>query len=196
MSGCFDDTVGDAEAQDSTESESGNSGTSVSTTPSLKTYFTTISPTNLDCSDEDVCVWEYAMTINTTSTEAIEVMSYSSTIEGSYYEEYDGSTRTRTTTGYAYAVSTCNSGHSWNNSLQLADNLVNAFLPTDDFLINWSISELNTQVNPTTCLGDTDCWIQQVTAPTLVVTCWIQQSVCILPSTCTGGRSPPCPTRM
>ena len=130
MSGCFDDTVGDAEAQDSTESESGNSGTSVSTTPSLKTYFTTISPTNLDCWDDEVCVWEYAMTINTTSTEAIEVMSYSSTIEGSYYEEYDGSTRTRTTTGYAYAVSTCNSGHSWNNSLQLADNLVNAFLPT------------------------------------------------------------------
>ena len=45
---------------------------------------------------------------------------------------------------------------------------------TDDFLIHWSISERNTQVNPTTCLGDTDCWIQQVTAPTLVVTCWIQ----------------------
>ena len=90
MSGCFDGTVGDAEAQDSTESESGNNGTSVSTTPSLKTYFTTISPTILDCSDEDVCVWEYAMTINTTSTEAIEVVSYSSTIEGSYYEEYDG----------------------------------------------------------------------------------------------------------
>ena len=62
---------------------------------------------------------------------------------------------------------------------------------TDDFLINWSISELNTQVNPTTCLGDTDCWIQQVTAPTLVVTCWIQQSVCILHSSRTGGASPP-----
>ena len=67
---------------------------------------------------------------------------------------------------------------------------------TMNFRINWSISELNTQVNPTTCLGDTDCWIQQVTTPTLVVTCWNQQSVCILPSTCTGGRSPPCPTRM
>ena len=67
---------------------------------------------------------------------------------------------------------------------------------TVNFHINRSISELDTQVNQTTCLGDTDCWIQQVTAPTLVVTCWIQQSVCILPSTCTGGRSPPCPTRM
>ena len=72
------------------------------------------------------------------------------------------------------------------------------FLPWDDeastmnFRINWSISELNTQVNPTTCLGDTDCWIQQVTAPTPVGTCWIQQptGICILPSTCTGGRSP------
>ena len=46
-----------------------------------------------------------------------------------------------------------------------------------NFLINWSTSELNTQVNPTTCLGDTDCWIQQVTTNTLVVTCWNQQSV-------------------
>ena len=26
-------------------------------------------------------------------------------------------------------------------------------------------------------MGDTDSWIQQVTAPTLVVACWIQQSV-------------------
>ena len=57
--------------------------------------------------------------------------------------------------------------------------------------INWSISELNTQVNPTTCLGDTDCWIQQVTAPTLVVTCWIQQFYCILHSSRTGGLRPP-----
>ena len=60
-----------------------------------------------------------------------------------------------------------------------------------NFRINWSISELNTQVNPTTCWGDTDCWFQQVTTPTLAVTCWNQQSVCILPSTCTGGQSPP-----
>ena len=58
------------------------------------------------------------------------------------------------------------------------------------FLIHWSTSELTTQVNPTTCLGDTDCWIQKVTAPTLVVTCWIQQPTCTLPSTCTRGRSP------
>ena len=46
-------------------------------------------------------------------------------------------------------------------------------------------------MNPTTCLGDTDCCIQQVTAPTLGVTCWIQQSVCILHSSRTGGASPP-----
>ena len=37
------------------------------------------------------------------------------------------------------------------------------------FLINWSISELNTQVNPTTCLGDTDCWNQQSVPPKQVV---------------------------
>ena len=58
-----------------------------------------------------------------------------------------------------------------------------------DFAYSLVNSELNRQLNPTTCLGDADCWIQQVTAPTLVVTCWIQQSTCILPSTCTGGRS-------
>ena len=62
---------------------------------------------------------------------------------------------------------------------------------TITLFINWSTSELNRQLNPTTCLGDTDCWIQQVTAPTLVVTCWIQHSTCILSFTCTGGRSPP-----
>ena len=44
---------------------------------------------------------------------------------------------------------------------------------TVNFLINWSISELNTLVHPTTCLSDTDCWIQQFTAPTMVVTRWI-----------------------
>ena len=53
-------------------------------------------------------------------------------------------------------------------------------------LINWSTSELNRQLNPTTCLGDTDCWIQQVTAPTLAVTGWIQQCTCISHSSCKG----------
>ena len=59
------------------------------------------------------------------------------------------------------------------------------------FLINLSTSELNTQVNPTTGLGDTGCWIQQVTAPTLVLTCWIQQTLCILHSVGYGGLRPP-----
>ena len=31
---------------------------------------------------------------------------------------------------------------------------------TTALLINWSTSELNRQLNPTTCLGDTGCWIQ------------------------------------
>ena len=31
---------------------------------------------------------------------------------------------------------------------------------TTTLLINWSISKLNRQLNPTTCLGDTDCWIK------------------------------------
>ena len=62
---------------------------------------------------------------------------------------------------------------------------------TITLLIAWSTSELNGQLNPTTCLGDTDCWIQQVTAPTLVVTCWIQQSTCILPPVGQGGLRPP-----
>ena len=57
--------------------------------------------------------------------------------------------------------------------------------------INWSTSELNTQVNPTTGLGDTGCWIQQVTAPTLVVTCWIHQCASILHSSWTGGPKHP-----
>ena len=60
-----------------------------------------------------------------------------------------------------------------------------------NFHINWSTSELNTLLDPTTYLDYTDCWIQQVTAPTLVVTCWIQQPTCILHSSWTGGLRPP-----
>ena len=62
---------------------------------------------------------------------------------------------------------------------------------TIDLLINWSTSELNTLLDPTTYLDYTDCWIQLVTAPTMAVTSWIQLSTCILPSTCTRGRCPP-----
>ena len=46
-----------------------------------------------------------------------------------------------------------------------------------DLLINRSTSELNTLLNPTTYLGDTGCWIQQVTTRVGAVTCWIQQPV-------------------
>ena len=62
---------------------------------------------------------------------------------------------------------------------------------TMNVLVNWSTSQLNTQRNPTTCLGDTGCWIQQVTALNLVVTCWIQPPTCILHSSSTGGLRPP-----
>ena len=61
-----------------------------------------------------------------------------------------------------------------------------------DLLINWSTSELNTQLDPTTYLDYTDCWIQLVTAPTMAVTSWIQLSTCILNSNWTGGARPPC----
>ena len=40
---------------------------------------------------------------------------------------------------------------------------------TITLFINWSTSELNRQLNPTTCLGDTDCWIQQSVSPKQVV---------------------------
>ena len=62
---------------------------------------------------------------------------------------------------------------------------------TTDLLINWSTSELNTLLDPTTYLDYTDCWIQLVTAPTMAVTSWIQLSTCILNSNWTGGQGPP-----
>ena len=46
-------------------------------------------------------------------------------------------------------------------------------------------------MNPSICLGDTGCWIQQVTAPALIVTCWVRQPRCILHSSRTGCASPP-----
>ena len=51
---------------------------------------------------------------------------------------------------------------------------------TIDLLIDWSTSELNTLLDPTTYLSYTDCWIQLVTAPTMAVTSWIQLSTDIL----------------
>jgi len=128
MSGCFDGGgVGEAEgAQDSSDSDSENSEN-----PYLSTFYSTIIPVNLHCSYHNICVWEHAMTINTSSTEAVEIISYSSTTTGSYYEPYDNSTRVKITTGAPYAVSSCNSGQTWNNSLQLSENsLLNAYLPT------------------------------------------------------------------
>ena len=62
---------------------------------------------------------------------------------------------------------------------------------TIDLLINWSTSELNTLLDPTTYLDYIDCWIQLVTAPTMAVTSWIQLSTCILNSIWTGGARPP-----
>ena len=67
---------------------------------------------------------------------------------------------------------------------------------TITLFINWSTSELNTLLDPTTYLDYTDSWIQLVTAPTLAVTSWIQLSTCIVPSTCTGGPCPLCPIRI
>ena len=124
MSGCFDGSgVGEAEGEDSEAP--------ITPLPTLQTHYSSITPTNERCGDYDVCVWEHAMTINATSNQAIEVVSFSSSIEGTYYESYDGSTRSRVTVGTAYSVSSCASGHSWNNSLQLTDyHLLNAFIPT------------------------------------------------------------------
>ena len=64
-----------------------------------------------------------------------------------------------------------------------------------DLLINWSTSELNTLLDPTTYLDYTDSWIQLVIAPTMAVTSWIQLSTCILNSNWTGGASPPSASR-
>ena len=64
-------------------------------------------------------------------------------------------------------------------------------LATIDLLINWSTSELNTLLDPTTYLDYTDCWIQLVTAPTMAVTSWIQLSTCILNLNRIGGQGSP-----
>ena len=61
------------------------------------------------------------------------------------------------------------------------------FCCTIDLLINWSTSELNTLLDPTTYLDYADCWIQLVTAPTMAVTRWIQLSTYILNSNWTEG---------
>ena len=50
---------------------------------------------------------------------------------------------------------------------------------------------LNGMLNPITYLGYTGCRIQQVTAPTLAMTWWIQQPTCVVHSSCKGGFAPP-----
>ena len=80
-------------------------------------------------------------------------------------------------------------------SRSLVSQILFATGGTIDLLINWSTSELNTLLDPTTYLDYTDCWIQLVTAPTMAVTSWIQLSTCILISNWTGGARPSCASR-
>ena len=97
LSGCFDGSVGDADASDDTSE--GHS-----------------SDHNEGCGDYDICIWEYAYSINTTNSQALKIVSVSSTIDGHYWESYDNSNRTRITTGTPYIISNCDSGQVWNST--------------------------------------------------------------------------------
>ena len=56
-------------------------------------------------------------------------------------------------------------------------------LGTMNFIINWSTSEFNTQLNPPTI-----AWVTQIVGSNKS----LQQPTCIFPSTCKWGRSPLC----
>jgi hypothetical protein len=119
MSGCFEGGVGEAEGQQETTTNAAE----------LLTSYATITPNNNRCGDYDVCVWEYVTTINTSSTEGVEMVSVSTAIEGTYYEQYDNSNRDRITAGTLQVITTCANGHDWNNSVYTSSTF-NSILPT------------------------------------------------------------------
>jgi hypothetical protein len=112
LSGCFDGSVGDADASD----DASEGHTSDHNENELFTSFTSINPVNEGCGDYDICIWEYAYSINTTNSQALKIVSVSSTIDGHYWESYDNSNRTRITAGTPYIISNCDSGQVWNST--------------------------------------------------------------------------------
>jgi hypothetical protein len=127
MSGCFGGGgLGTAEADgDGTENK----------TMEMFTSFVSINnPANQRTSGSQytsATIWEYAFSINTTSTEGLEIISVSNVINGYYFENYDNSNRTRTTTGNVWIISNCDSGQTWNTSaLSSISTNLDRYIPT------------------------------------------------------------------
>ena len=79
------------------------------------------------------------------------------------------------------------SASSQESSPQLAQSEMQDII---EMLMNRS-TRINGLLRPTTYSGYTGCWMQQVTVPTLAVTCQIQQATCVFRSACKWGLRPP-----
>jgi hypothetical protein len=113
LSGCFDGgSVGDADADDGTSEDN----TGEHNENELFTSFATIIPVNEQCYNDNICIWEYVLSINTTISQALQIVSSSTQVDGNYFESEDDSTRNRTSYGQLNVISNCDSGQVWNRS--------------------------------------------------------------------------------
>jgi len=114
LSGCFDGgSVGDADADDGISEDSTNDHSE----NELFTSFATITPVNEQCYSDLICIWEYVFSINTTISQALQIVSLSTQVDWTYFESYDNSTRNMTSYGQLNVISTCDSGQVWNRSV-------------------------------------------------------------------------------
>lgn len=122
LTGCID-AVGEADAVSEEDSYDSNFST--------QTMHATIEPENLDCGRWSSCFWEQIGEINSNHNSGIEIISFSTHVEGNY--TLDGSSFTPISAGglVPNILSTCSSGQVWNTTVQTNNNVVlNSLLPT------------------------------------------------------------------
>ena len=123
LTGCFGGSgIGDAEGEETFDASSENE---------LYTTFVTIEPNDWECGSYSSCFWEPLGSINSDLGSGIEIISFSSLIEGDY--TVDGETYTPlSSSGVApRVVSNCESGQTWNTTISGTNNFIlNSILPT------------------------------------------------------------------
>lgn len=122
LTGCID-AVGEVDADSEEEISDFES--------SLQTIYITIEPENLECGRYSSCYWEKIGEFNSYQNSGIEIISFSTLIQGNY--TLDGNSYTPiTASGVTPTIlSTCSSGQLWNTTVrQNYDFVLDSFLPT------------------------------------------------------------------
>lgn len=123
LTGCFGGSgIGDVEGEETTDGTSDNE---------LFTTFVTIEPNDWECGKYSSCFWEPIFSIHSDSGSGIQVVSFSSSVEGNY-SIYEDNYNSISSSGFApKVVSTCESGQTWNTTISgINEYILNSILPT------------------------------------------------------------------